>query len=183
MAAEKQEVRQRVIAARAGQVLAADRAALIAEAGLALLADLVRPGVKVAAFSSFGHEPPTADLIVALQATGCVVLLPRAADDGSLSWHPVTGSWLTDRYGIPTPDSPRDAEGLQGCAAVFVPALAASADGRRLGRGAGYYDRELAGLPAGRPVRIGLVEPAGLLPEGVIPMAEHDQWLDFVIAG
>lgn len=185
----KTEVRELVRAARADLPPRDERAAALAAAGMALLAGRVRAGEAVAGFADFGSEPPTERLIAALQAAGLRVLLPRVAADlaePSLTWHEVTGDWTVDAYGIRTPDSPAEPAGLSGCRAVFVPAVAASRDGRRLGRGRGYYDRALAALPrfdAGGPLRIAVVAPAGLLADGVIPMAPHDQWLDEVLVG
>lgn len=55
---------------------------------------------------------------------------------------------------------------------VLIPGLAFTRDGRRLGRGGGYYDRLLAGLPA-ETVRIAVCFEFQVLEE--LPIEEHDQ--------
>ena len=67
---------------------------------------------------------------------------------------------------------PKDAD------CVIVPGLAFDAGGRRLGRGAGYYDRFLAGLGP-RAKKIGLAFSFQVLPE--IPHEKHDHLLDEVL--
>lgn len=139
----------------------------------------------IAAFVSFGHEPPTDLLITGLEGIGYTVILPRTVARDRLEWLRYEGLLEADLLGIA---APTDGEplALRNARAVFIPALAAATDGSRLGRGAGYYDRELAGVPSfseGGPLRVGIIDEAGLLPEGVIPMDSHDQWLDALIVG
>ena len=61
---------------------------------------------------------------------------------------------------------------------VLVPALAVGADGARLGRGGGSYDRALARVPAGRP-RTALLYDGELLPG--VPAEPHDQRVTGVV--
>ena len=61
---------------------------------------------------------------------------------------------------------------------VLVPALAVGADGARLGRGGGSYDRALARVPAGRP-RTALLYDGELLPG--VPAEPHDQRVSGVV--
>lgn len=139
----------------------------------------------VAAFVSFGHEPPTDLLITALEELGYNVILPRVVAPGQLEWLRYEGLLESDLLGIAAPATGEPLS-LRDARAVFIPGLAAANDGARLGRGAGYYDRELEDVPrfeAGGPLRIGVIDEAGLLPEGSIPMEPHDQWLDALIVG
>ena len=64
---------------------------------------------------------------------------------------------------------------------VFVPGLAFSPDGHRLGRGKGYYDRCLAVLRASAncPKIIGLCLKEQVISE--IPIESHDQKVDTVL--
>lgn len=58
----------------------------------------------------------------------------------------------------------------------FIPGVAFSENGVRLGRGAGYYDRMLHGS---RGIRIGITYEAAVLPD--IPSAEHDEPVDYLL--
>lgn len=146
-------------------------------------------GSTVAAFASFGSEPPTDILISGLVDLGYRVILPRVINDTEMTWHHYDGTWTTDTLGIATPGvdaSASEPADIRSAKAIFIPAVAASSDGRRLGRGGGYYDRMLQTLPThaeGGPYRIAVIDVAGLLPEGVIPMEDHDAWVDSVLVG
>ena len=60
---------------------------------------------------------------------------------------------------------------------ILVPGVAFTADGARLGRGGGFYDRLLAWL-APRTCKIGVCFDSQLLPE--MPVEPHDQHVDFI---
>jgi len=62
-------------------------------------------------------------------------------------------------------------------AAILVPGLAFSANGERLGRGAGFYDRFLAQNPAALRVGIGFFEQV----VNSVPHESFDQKLDIVL--
>lgn len=59
------------------------------------------------------------------------------------------------------------------CDAILLPALACDRSGARLGRGGGYYDRALAGLPDDM-LLIALVHDAQLWSAGEVPTGTHD---------
>jgi 5-formyltetrahydrofolate cyclo-ligase len=63
--------------------------------------------------------------------------------------------------------------------AVIVPGSVFDSRGGRLGYGGGYYDRFLA-REAPRALRIGLAFALQVV-EGELPLAEHDQRLDFLV--
>lgn len=186
-AATRALVAQRRLSLRTG---ATDvRASSVAINGVELIRQRCPRGSTIAAFASFGAEPPTDILISGLVDLGYRVILPRVTSPTEMTWHHYDGTWTTDTLGIATPgadDAPAEAADINTAAAVFIPAVAASQDGRRLGRGGGYYDRMLETLPThadGGPIRIAVIDVAGLLPEGVIPMEEHDAWVDSVLVG
>lgn len=83
-------------------------------------------------------------------------------------------------YGIlqPTPESIRPVSPDQ-IDLVIVPGVAFDKFGNRLGRGAGYYDRFLAGVPKKIP-RIGLAFDFQVLP--VLPKDCHDLPVDKVLS-
>jgi 5-formyltetrahydrofolate cyclo-ligase len=104
-------------------------------------------------------EPGSTELLDALVSRGVRVLVPVLRDEGVLGWtdwdplRPV--SW----DGRPVPGADTDAAQPEGNAeaiatadAVLVPALAVAADGTRLGRGAGCYDRALRLARRGAPL-------------------------------
>ena len=78
-------------------------------------------------------------------------------------------------FGIPEPARAAETARAEEIGLAFVPCLAASADGRRLGRGGGYYDRFLAG---GCPTVCLCFEK--MLSDG-IPMEGTDAWMDMVL--
>jgi len=108
------------------------------------------------------------------------LLLPRMNGD-TLAFHEVRSpaDLVAGRFGVfePDPDNcpladPRDAD------VIFVPGVAFTAEGGRLGRGRGYYDRLLALLPAS-VLRAGVCFRTQLLES--IPLEPHDQGVDIVL--
>lgn len=161
------------------------RASAVAIHGMELVKKFCEPGSTIAAFTSFGSEPPTDLLIATLADFGYKVLLPNSNADKSIDWYRYDGEWGVDELGIAAPLNKEPGD-LGSCALIFIPAIAASNDGRRLGRGAGYYDRALSQIPTnknGGPMRVAVIDFAGLLPDGEIPMDEFDQYVDAVLVG
>ena len=160
------------------------RASAVAINAVQLLREFAITSGPVAAFVSLPDEPPTDVLLNGLTDLGYPVWLPRVVDSTTVEWVAYDGYLEQDLLGIPAPaGSPLQ---LSAAKAIFIPAVAASADGRRLGRGAGYYDRALAGLPRfedGGPLRIAVVDQCGALPAELIPMDEHDAWVDAILVG
>ena len=77
----------------------------------------------------------------------------------------------------PRPDRARLADAKE-TDCVIVPGLAFGTTGERLGRGAGFYDRFLSGLPAGTP-KIALAFSFQVFPK--IPQETHDHIVDFIL--
>jgi 5-formyltetrahydrofolate cyclo-ligase len=143
----------------------------------------------VAAYYSVGTEPPTHSLVYALWKRGTYVLLPRVRQDGTLDWASYEGpdSLAPAAHGLLEPTAP-GGRLITSADLVIVPALAADRRGNRLGRGLGFYDRELPRvgpliptiallydgelldeLPAGpldHPVRMVAQPTAGVTPVG-----------------
>jgi 5-formyltetrahydrofolate cyclo-ligase len=63
--------------------------------------------------------------------------------------------------------------------AVVVPGLGFDAAGGRIGRGAGFYDRFLAGLPSDRPVRVALSFDEQIVEE--VPVEGHDAPIGVIV--
>ena len=135
----------------------------------------------VAAYASFGTEPPTGDLLDHLLADGIRVLVPSVCADLDLDWAVYAGrsTLRPGPFGAPEPTG-----ALLGPAAitvvdlVLVPALAVAPGGARLGRGAGSYDRALARVPAEVPV-MALVYDGEVL--DALPREPHDRLVDAAI--
>jgi len=193
---DKAGLRAAVLAARRAfpESARADAASLLTEAVLTL--PEVATARTVAVYLSFGTEPPTAELLNVLQARSVRVLVPVLRDDLDLDWaiyenrdqlspgphpelHPSRAAPSGSPTGMGTPDD--DLLGVQTVAEadlVLVPALAVGADGTRLGRGGGSYDRALARVPAGVPV-VALLYDGELLP--AVPSEPHDRRVTAVV--
>ena len=74
----------------------------------------------------------------------------------------------------------RGAESLKEADLIVIPALAASADGTRLGQGGGWYDRALMHRSPGVPVVAAIFDDE-VLEAGVIPAEPHDVPVDAIV--
>ncbi len=173
--AEKARLRRRLLAGRRAR---ADRDPdWLATAGrrLADVADelAIGAGAVIAAYASVGTEPGTGALLDRLDHRGVRVLLPVLAPGDNLVWAWYDGRLQPSDRGLLEPVGHRlGPSALAAAQLVLVPALAVDLAGRRLGRGAGYYDRVLAALPAGRRV-VAVVYDDEVLPS--VPTEAHDQ--------
>jgi 5-formyltetrahydrofolate cyclo-ligase len=167
--------------ARRGAVAPGARAAFsrrLAREGLRL-ARLWRPRA-VSAFHPLRDEPDTLALLKALAAEGFATALPVVVGRGSPL---VFRSW---RPGDPTRSGAMSiAEPLESAPAVepdllFVPLACFDRRGHRIGYGAGYYDRTLAGLRAIKPVHaVGVAY--GVCEVAAVPYEAHDETLDAIV--
>ena len=115
-------------------------------------------------------------------------LLPVLLDEaGAPLGAPHWGLWETGRalvtLGRPPaqPDGEaRGAESLKEADLIIIPALAASADGTRLGQGGGWYDRALMYRSPGVPVVAAIFDDE-VLEAGVIPAEPHDVPVDAIV--
>ena len=167
--------------ARRGAVAPGARVAFsrrLANEGLRL-ARLWRPRA-VSAFHTLRDEPDTLQLLSALAAEGFATALPVVVGRES----PLT--FRLWRPGDPTRSGAMSiAEPLQAAPAVdpdllFVPLACFDRRGHRIGYGAGYYDRTLAGLRAIKPIHaVGVAY--GVCEVAAVPYEAHDQSLDAIV--
>jgi 5-formyltetrahydrofolate cyclo-ligase len=135
----------------------------------------------VAVYVSIGTEPPTAELLDVLRSRNARVLVPVLREDLDLDWaiYENREQMSPGPRGLWAPEGPRlGLDAIGDADVVLVPALAVGADGARLGRGGGSYDRALARVPAGRP-RAALLYDGELLPG--VPAEPHDERVTGVV--
>jgi 5-formyltetrahydrofolate cyclo-ligase len=114
---------------------------------------------------------PVLDAAVAI---GRRVLLPVVTGDSPLDWAGFRdrGDLVPGPHGLLQPSRRREGPtAIAAAGVVVVPALAATPDGVRLGRGGGHYDRSLP-LASGSTVIVAVVADDELLPE--LPVEPHD---------
>ncbi|MFP3914661.1 MAG: 5-formyltetrahydrofolate cyclo-ligase [Actinomycetota bacterium] len=101
--------------------------------------------------------------------------LTRTASGTTLTVHDYLGPRERHTYGFEQPSARAPRIDPEEVGVVLVPGLAFGRDGRRLGRGAGYYDRFLAGLEA---ERVGLTTSDRIRDD--IPLEAHDVLMDWI---
>jgi 5-formyltetrahydrofolate cyclo-ligase len=174
---EKAAVRTGLLAARA-QVSGPDaRRAAEDLARRALDLSEMAAARTVAAYVSVGREPGTRVLLDTLRARGTRVLLPVLMADNDLDWALYEGAehLAAAARGLLEPDGPRlGPDAVLAAEVVLLPGLAVDADGMRLGRGGGSYDRVLARLAAAgaRPLRAVLLYDHEVVAR--VPAEPHD---------
>lgn len=157
-----------------------DRAAAAeAIASHVLAQPIIARAVRIAAYVSMAGEPGTGPMIAGLMDRGIEVIVPISLADGELDWvvFSTDAEQVTSSIGIAEPTGERlGADALEAVDLVILPALAVDHAGHRLGRGAGYYDRALAGSTA---LRCALLF-AGEIAES-LTYEPHDVAVDMVI--
>ena len=175
---EKQRLRREIREAAAALPADYRRVASgrIAEQVLAM--EAYRKAKVVMMFASLPEEPDTRPLIEDAVNAGKTVLLPRCVGPERMIALPFAG-WENLEHGwldILEPVTPAEGTAIPVPELILVPCVSASPDGRRLGHGAGYYDRFLAGQRA---------ETVCLcfrrLARGNIPVGATDRRMDRVI--
>lgn len=137
-----------------------------------------RAARTVAVFAALPDEPAT-DEVLARWASTRRVVLPRVEGDAMRFYACRPDALVFGAFGIlePLGERPCPAGEID---LVVCPGVAFTADGRRLGRGRGYYDRYL-GDPAFRGFRVGVCYAHQLVDD--LPVEPHDVRMDRVITG
>jgi len=105
----------------------------------------------------------------------CVPAFDRKKDDYGMAWLRRADGVKKGAFGIREPARIRWADAGE-IDVMFVPAVAFDRSGRRLGHGAGYYDRLLAG---GTAFRVGLAFEEQMVDE--VPAGARDVPVDLVV--
>ena len=176
---DKPELRRQAAAAR--KTLARDAgdigARLVTSFASAIL---LKPCGIIAGYHPFRDEADPLPLLRFLAASGweCALPVPVDPPDGLVfrAWRP-GGALVTGRFGIPHPPETNPALRPD---IVLVPLLAYDGAGRRLGYGAGYYDRALVNLRRTGPVLAVGIAYAGQR-VAAVPTQAHDEPLDMVV--
>jgi 5-formyltetrahydrofolate cyclo-ligase len=169
----KTAVRDQLLTSRRRRSLVEIGEAARATAAHLLAWEPVRRAATVAAYVSVGTEPGTGVLLDALHDRGQRVLLPVLLPDGDLDWAVHDGVLAPAGRGLLEPPGRRlGVDAVATADVVLVPGLAVAADGTRLGRGGGSYDRALARVPAGTPTCVLLYDEELLVG---VPHEPHDR--------
>ena len=128
-------------------------------------------------YVSTQSEPATREIIAEAWAQGKAVYVPKCLPENRMQAVRINsfdelheGAW-----GIYEPEA-SDSQSHDSFDIAVIPCVSAWTDGRRLGHGAGYYDRFLEKCDA---VKICLCFEKMLCDE--IPVSEHDVYMDYVI--
>lgn len=154
--------------------------ALILNRPPAAIADFLRGRCTIGLYHPVGSEAPALGWARWLHENGWQIALPRfAAPAAPMRFHLWANPWDAEALepglsGIPQPGADAPAVIPD---ALIVPLLAFTADGRRLGQGAGHYDRWLA--DHGPVPAIGLAWDIQLVDD--LPTEPHDQRLAAIV--
>lgn len=144
-----------------------------------LLGDFVfMKGAIIAGYAAVRGEADPFPLMAALANQGHALCLPQTRGESLVfrAWKP-GDPLVVGRFNIPEPDEKARERRPD---LVLVPLLAFDKSGRRLGYGAGYYDRYLRAARAKRTIKaIGIAYAGQELDE--LPHHEGDEVLDAVV--
>jgi 5-formyltetrahydrofolate cyclo-ligase len=181
---EKAQIRRDVIARR-DALDPAERAAASAAIRARLAAmPQVAAARTLLAFAAFGSEVDLDPLLEDLIARGVGVFLPfvigfSPPELGIARVKDLRADLVPRRLGIREPDpARRKAARTDRVDVVIAPGVAFDAAGRRIGYGAGFYDRLLSRLRPGTPV-IAAAFAIQVLPR--VPATSHDMRVDAVV--
>lgn len=131
------------------------------------------------AYIGIGYEIKTTKIIEKLLREGKCVCVPLCYGSGKMDAIKITS--LDDlhpgRYGIPEPPANGEKASPSNIDAIIVPGVAFDKEGRRLGRGGGYYDRFMESAINAK--KIALCREINLIDE--VPCEEHDESVDIIV--
>lgn len=166
----KRVLRLQLLANRAARA-AAERDAANRQIATRITARLA--GMVIAAYVPVADEPGRIEHLSLLRSCGVRILLPITLGRGdplSWGWYDKPEALVAGPFGLRQPAVAAEGHTPHDADLVIVPALALNPAGARLGRGGGFYDRVLLGVPRAR--MIGLVYDDEL--RGELPTEPHD---------
>lgn len=180
----KSELRTQLLRARRELTAEQRRAAALALATTVRRLPECMSSRSVAAYVSVGSEPGTGPLLDGLRNAGVRVLLPVLRADNDLDWAEYEGpsALARARRGLLEPTGPRlGFEAVTHVQTALLPGLAVGADGVRLGRGGGSYDRVLSRVERAeaRPALIVVLYSDEVLES--VPAEPHDRAVDIAL--
>ena len=140
--------------------------------------EVIKGAKTIALYASLPDEVDSSDAIANF-ATGKSIVLPRVAGD-DMDFYPFEPSTLkVGAFGIEEPQGevPIAVEAID---VIIVPGVAFTKDGKRCGRGKGYYDKYLV-RNGFRAIKVGVCYKEQLADS--IPSEPHDIVMDYVIYG
>jgi 5-formyltetrahydrofolate cyclo-ligase len=143
----------------------------IGQAVLRWCRDNLAPAAVIAGYEPFASEPLPATSAAGLTAAGFAVIVPVTQADNDLEWR----GWVPEGE-LAGPTLGLDA--IRSAALILVPAFAVDAEGRRLGRGGGSYDRALARVQPGT-ITLAVVFGSELIAE--VPVQAWDRRVNSVV--
>ena len=142
-----------------------------------LTSPLYHQSESIFVYVSMPEEPSTSRIIEAAMEDGKRVYVPKCQGKEMLAVRIIgIDQLIPGTYGIPEPQDLSETITADELDLIIVPCVAASPDGKRLGHGAGYYDRFLSGKHG---TTVCLCFEKMLCDE--IPMDEYDCFMDSVV--
>ncbi|MBG9330065.1 5-formyltetrahydrofolate cyclo-ligase [Corynebacterium belfantii] len=180
LTAAKKNARNRIRTARLSRSAAdlhADNTAILTH-----LTALIRTinATRAVAYMPEVTEPGGVDFANNLTKVLTELWIPKSLPNHQLVWGNYSGADSVElgTFGILEPTTPsRSSDILHDVDLIIVPALGITPSGRRLGQGAGYYDRALAGVDT--PTAAILFDAEV---NTTIPFEPHDATCDWIIS-
>lgn len=141
---------------------------------------LLQANRRVAVYFAYGHEADLAHVFALARRRRCLLYLPVITDFRRSHMQFVRydedSVMRVNRYGIPEPEHRADEIiPVRALDLILVPLVAFDVAGNRLGSGAGFYDRSLHHLRAGRRWRKPKLIGVGYECQRV-PQLQPDRW-------